>query len=1096
MTRLRIVPWFALVCALCWLPALSAQVSTIAPRLTGPVDESSLTTMKGSLTILAQPKYDRGEADPGTVLHNVRLVVHRSPQQEAALEQFMAGQIDRNSPNYHHWLTPAQFDRLYGLADSDSAAIVAWLQSHGLTLGRVSGTDISFSGSVAQVEEALHTSIHSFVLPDGRQFLSNITDPRIPSAFSQVISGVAFLNTLQPRSHAVRGPSGKYDPALHRMVPTSSSDGKPRPDLTVGTPPQQFLYLVPADAATIYDTPNSFNANFSTGTAYDGSGVTIGIGGDGAIQSSTVVDYRTRFMNGDTTAPNIVDVGAASGHPAQANGDTDEAYLDTELAGGLAPKAKIDFYVSDRDTTNGIFDAVPQMITDNNVDIISLSFGECELDIPTTYNMQISQWWQEAAADGIAVVVSTGDNGTAGCDDQNSEYAANSGLNVSGLSTTPYNIAVGGTDFYGLLAGNFSTYANSNETATNNYGSALMYIPESPWNDSSSTFPPASYTANVEAVGVIKPAETNIVAATGGESTCSTNTTTYNSTTGTTTLGTCTSGYPQPTWQRGAGVPNHGHRDVPDVSLLAANGYYGATWAVCVDDIDQTNNNPENCTTQGGIFEWAGVGGTSASTPAFAGILAMLTQKAGGRIGMEGAKFLYDLYNSNPGVFNDVTVGNNSVVCVSGTTDCTQVSAGNDFLSGYDAGVGYDLATGLGSVDASKLIAAYGSSTGTAKATVTAVPTPSSVTTAQSVQLAVTVTGASGTPTGTVTVSGDGYTSAAESLVAGAVTFNIPPGALLAANNATLTVTYSGDSNYAQATGTAQVTVTAVVSKLTPTVTVLPASNTVATAQSLNVTVTVDGGNGNPTPTGNIVLTAGSFTSSATSLNSGSITITIPANSFTFPSSGTISAQYSGDPNYNTATGSVNETLTLSTFTVAASAPTALSHSSGATSTTSTVTVSAVSSYAGSITLACALTGSPSGASDLPSCAFTAGNPVTLTATSTTATATATVNITQATSSLDRRGLPGWLGTGGGTALALLVFFGIPARRRGWRNLVGMLVILGVLGTLSACGGGGGGTTGGGNSGTTPGNYTFTVTGTGNPSTGTSVTTTFTVTVN
>ena len=96
MTRSRILPWFALACAFC-LPALSAQVSTVAPRVTGPVDESSLTTVKGSLSTLAQPQFDRGEAAPATELHNVRLVVQRSAEQEAALESFMAGQIDRNS---------------------------------------------------------------------------------------------------------------------------------------------------------------------------------------------------------------------------------------------------------------------------------------------------------------------------------------------------------------------------------------------------------------------------------------------------------------------------------------------------------------------------------------------------------------------------------------------------------------------------------------------------------------------------------------------------------------------------------------------------------------------------------------------------------------------------------------------------------------------------------------------------------------------------------------------------------------------------------------------------------------------------------------
>jgi hypothetical protein len=90
----------------------------------------------------------------------------------------------------------------------------------------------------------------------------------------------------------------------------------------------------------------------------------------------------------------------------------------------------------------------------------------------------------------------------------------------------------------------------------------------------------------------------------------------------------------------------------------------------------------------------------------------------------------------------------------------------------------------------------------------------------------------------------------------------------------------------------------------------------------------------------------------------------------------------------------------------------------------------------------------------------------------------------------------GWTGAGGGAVLAFLVFLGIPARRRSWRSMLGVLVLMVALGSPAGCGGGGGGGGGGGNTGTTAGNYTFTVTGTGNPSQSTGNTTTFSVTVN
>src|SRR5580692_9775634 len=198
----------------------NAQSSVIAPRVAGPIDESSLTTLRGNVPPKARPQFDKGEEAPSTELTFVRLVLSRSPVQEADLDRFMAQQLDKSSPNYRHWLTPGEFGKLYGPADSDIAAIVAWLQSHGLKVEPVSTgrTNIAFSGTVSQVEEALHTSIHSFDA-HGERFLSNITDPRIPSALAPVISGVAQLNTIRPKPYNVPGRAGQLDPATHRLVP-------------------------------------------------------------------------------------------------------------------------------------------------------------------------------------------------------------------------------------------------------------------------------------------------------------------------------------------------------------------------------------------------------------------------------------------------------------------------------------------------------------------------------------------------------------------------------------------------------------------------------------------------------------------------------------------------------------------------------------------------------------------------------------------------------------------------------------------------------------------------------------------------------------
>ena len=850
---------------------LSAQRAEIAPRITGPVDENSLVSFAGNVPWLARAEFDRGEAAPSTRMSHVRLVLARSSEQQAALDKYDAELQDKSSPNYHKWLTPEEFGKLYGPADSDLAAVVGWLQSHGLEVDPVDPgrTSVSFSGSVAQIEEALHTAIHSYEA-NGEPFLSNSSNPRIPAALAPVVSGVAFLNTLRPKPHSIARGGGMFDPATGRMK-LASPDKMPGPraDLTLGggTGASPYVLLVvPGDAATIYDTPNStLNANFpSGGTAYTGTGVTIGIGGDAVIKPTTVASYRSRFVN-DSTQPTITNVDGVT-----ATQNTDEAYLDTEISGGLAPGATIHFYTA---TTLDV--AIVQMLTDNTVDIFSLSFGACELALTTAENTVINGWWNQAEMQGIAVTVSTGDSGSATCDipDTTKTQVALNGLAVSGFASTPYNIAVGGTDFAGL-ATSFTTYANptSSDSASTFYRTALKYVPESTWNDSvqvNGTL--AQNAAFVDSTTGF----TNIVGGAGGKSSCST----------TNAGGTaCVSGYAKPTWQRGTGVPSDGVRDLPDVALMAGDGADLSAWLACTDDTFTSGGTTytDDCTTQAGAspFPFAAFGGTSASAPAFAGILALVEQKTGhGRLGL-AAKELYDLYNGShaAAIFHDITVGNNSVPCASGSPNCTTNAAGNLFLTGYDTNAGYDLATGLGSVDATQLINFWGSATGSGTTTVTV--QPSATTIGQSAPLTVlaTVTGSTtlGNPTGTVTLSGGGYTSAAQTLTASgtdAATYSFSvPGGSFAQGSDTLTVTYSGDASYATQTGTKSLTVTG------PTFT-LSATNVTLTAGATtgNVsTVTVTPVNGY---TGTVNLTAAVTSSpagavSAPTLTGSSVTIT------------------------------------------------------------------------------------------------------------------------------------------------------------------------------------------------------------------------------
>lgn len=358
--------------------------------------------------------------------------------------------------------------------------------------------------------------------------------------------------------------------------------------------------------------------------------------------------------------------------------------------------------------------------------------------------------------------------------------------------------------------------------------------------------------------------------------------------------------------------------------------------------------------------------------------------------------------------------------------------------------------------------------------TVTLTPSATSITTAQSLVMTVGVAGTSGkTPTGSVTLTGGGYTSAAVILSSGAATITVPAGSL-AVGSDSFTVTYTPDSAsstmYTSATQSVTVAVTSVIGSATATVTATPSATTITNDQSVTVKVAVTGGSGQTAPTGTVTLSGGSYSSQQT-LSGGAATFTIAAGTL---SSGinTLTAAYSGDSTY--AAGTATATVTVSQVTVAIPAPSAVSP--GATAT-ATVTLLAGSGYAGTMNLNCALTSSPNGAQSLPACSL---NPTSvILAAGANGTATLTITTTAASGSavarLNRRNF--WSLGGGGALLALVVVFGVPTRRRRWISMLALFLVVAGAWTIG-CGGGGGQTTGTGTPATTAGSYTFTVTGT------------------
>jgi subtilase family serine protease len=693
------------------LPAL-AQTNQARSLVTQPVNENQMLVLHGNTHPLARAEFDQGAAPASLPMENIQLVLKRSPEQEAALTELLREQQDPSSPNYHKGVTPEEFGARFGASDHDIQAVTSWLQSHGLRILEVSpGRNIiQFSGTAAQVEAALRSSIHSYVVK-GEQHWANASDPQIPAALTDIVAGVNTLHNFRkkPMSHMI----GTFSRS------NATGEVKPlHPEFTfdLGSPCGGFstagcFAVAPFDFATIYNVLPLWNAGI------DGTGVTIAIVGDSNINPADVTNFRSIFgLPAKAPIVIIADNGTDPGIKPPPNGDELESDLDVEWAGAVAKGATIDFVISaDTNGTAGVDLAAEHIIKHNLAPVMSESFGACELALGTGGNTFYNSLWQMGAAEMITIVVSTGDNGSSACDFPNSNQTkalpASSGLQVSGIASTPFNIAVGGTDFDQLS--NPTAFWNTTSAGSTEL-SAKGYIPETTWNDSCTNvdfilvgfnaLPEINCNDTKDIAQSIDP-----IGASGGVSNCTTPSTSNPP--------KCAGGYAKPAFQIGPGVPNDGKRDIPDVSLFAGDGLVGSFFIICEQDQNNpSTNNP--CSLASPDNDTVGVGGTSASAQAFAGIMALVVQKTGNRQGIGAATAMYELAakqsvagcnSSAPAstcVFNDVTKGTISQPCVKNSPNCIVATSSdaNGILSGCDAAAGYDLATGLGTINAENLV--------------------------------------------------------------------------------------------------------------------------------------------------------------------------------------------------------------------------------------------------------------------------------------------------------------------------------------------------------------------------------------------------------
>ncbi len=538
--------------------AFAAQTAAVPARITQAIDDTQLVRLQGNVHPLARSEFDRGAAADSTPMNRMLLLLQRSPDQEAALRQLMDEQQSKDSPNFHQWLTPDQFGKQFGPADADIQAITDWLTRQGFQGIKVAAGRmvIEFSGNVGQVRNVFHTDIHKFLVK-GEWRQANVSDPQIPVALAPVVAGVVSMHNFPRKSF--RRTVGTF---------TRTADGRVIPQFTTSG----GSYVVgPADFAKIYNIPSTL----------DGTGTTIAIVADSNINPQDVTDFRNLF--GLAANPPVITLNGPDPGLGLSEGEAD---LDVEVAGMVAPKATINLVVSEDTLTAFGIDLSAVYIVDNNIaDAMSESFGECEAALGTA-NVFFNSLWEQAAAQGITVTVAAGDPGSAGCDDFNAETAATLGLAVSGIASTPFNIAVGGTDFDDV--GKQTTFWSTTNAAVTRE-SALGYIPETTWNDS------CAATATSANLNTVCATANNIVGGSGGPSGI----------------------YAKPSFQSGI-TPNgiaagDNHRYTPDVSLFASDGPASKSfYLLCQADGISAGSPPSCVPDSGGHFSFFGVGGTSA----------------------------------------------------------------------------------------------------------------------------------------------------------------------------------------------------------------------------------------------------------------------------------------------------------------------------------------------------------------------------------------------------------------------------------------------------------------------------------------------------
>ncbi len=615
-------------------------------RIKGEITGPATAQVRGTVPPPVRNAIDNGRMDSGAPMPGVSMVFRRSAAQQRDLNTLITAQHNPASPQYHKWLTPDEFGARFGLAQQDIDTALRWLRKQGFTVERVSRSRdrILFSGSVAQVERSFQTELHYFQV-NGVNHFSPSTELNVPAALSGLVSNIGNLDDFRPQ------------PMFVKRVKQDAVSGA-SPAFTSGT--DRTHYLSPGDAQLIYDLIPNYQQ------AMVGQGQAIAILGESSINLADIQSFQSAAQV-SPNLPTLALVPLSGNQTMPLTGDESESDIDLEWSSTMAPGASIFFVYTGENASYNIFNSLEYAVDTRIAPIISLSYGGCEPALAPALVQTIDSITEQAVAQGQTLIAASGDEGASGCygvqsltDDQQAQLA------VSYPASNPNWLAVGGSEF-NESGGNYWTPSPDGSDVIS---SATSYIPEKVWNDVMST-------GEIGAGG-------------GGISTL----------------------YAQPAWQSSfLNISGDGQfREVPDISL--ASSYFHDPLLACSEDSGPggfwLQGQYSSC-TNGFRDQYSGNltagGGTSFAAPMFAGMLAIINQDHGSTGEGIVASTLYPLAANSTtyaSAFHDIVSGDNKCDMPSFILPLCQEGA-----IGYSAGTGYDMASGLGSVDAFNLMNAW-----------------------------------------------------------------------------------------------------------------------------------------------------------------------------------------------------------------------------------------------------------------------------------------------------------------------------------------------------------------------------------------------------